>query len=105
MFNVTILQASARKVELVLWWPKLKVTCPSYIFFFDSINLQSVLHKGLATVKYIYGAANAGPALDAVIGSSISGRLESKIGLGRLTTIAMPMRGKHINYGFKTCKE
>jgi hypothetical protein len=98
-FNVTTHRASVRKAELVLLWQKLKVTCLCWNYLFDSINLQSILHKGLATVKYIYGAANAGPALDAVIGSSISGRLESKIGIGRLTTIAMPMRGKQYNYG------
>jgi hypothetical protein len=51
---------------------------------------------GLVTVKYIYGPANTSAADDAVIGSSISGRLESKIGLGRLTTIAMPMKGTPI---------
>ncbi len=35
-----------------------------------------------------------------MIGSSISGRLETKIGLGRLTTIAMPMRGRLLNYRY-----
>jgi hypothetical protein len=40
------------------------------------------------TVKYIYGPATVSAEQDAVIGSSISGRLESHIGLGRLTTIA-----------------
>ncbi len=44
------------------------------------------------TVKYIYGPANAGTANDSVIESSISGRLEAGIGLGRLTTIPMPMK-------------
>jgi hypothetical protein len=51
---------------------------------------------GLVTVKYIYGPANTSAVDDAVIGSSISGRLESKIGLDRLTTIAMPMKGTPI---------
>jgi hypothetical protein len=46
-----------------------------------------------ATVKYIYGPANARESQDSVIGSSISGRLETGIGLERLTTIAMPMKG------------
>jgi hypothetical protein len=33
------------------------------------------------TVKYIYGPASVGAAQDSVIGSSISGRLETGIGL------------------------
>jgi hypothetical protein len=44
-------------------------------------------------VKYIYDPANARESQDSVIGSSISGRLETGIGLERLTTIAMPMKG------------
>ena len=49
---------------------------------------------GLSTVKYIYGPATAASSSDAVIGSSISGRIEAGICIGRLTTITMPMKGK-----------
>jgi hypothetical protein len=45
------------------------------------------------TVKYVYGPATASTSSDAVIGSSLWGRLESGIGLFRLTTISMPMKG------------
>jgi hypothetical protein len=31
---------------------------------------------------------------DSVIGSSINGRVEAAIGIGRLTTIIMPMKGQ-----------
>jgi hypothetical protein len=48
---------------------------------------------GGVTVKYVYGPATASTSSDAVIGSSLSGRLESGIGLFRLTTISMPMKG------------
>jgi hypothetical protein len=49
-------------------------------------------------VKYIYGPANVDASRDAVIGSSISGRLETGIEVFRLTTIAMPMKGEEIHY-------
>ncbi len=54
----------------------------------------------LMTVKYIYGPANSNAANEGIIGSSISGRLETGIGLYRLTTIPMPMRGM---YKFIVC--
>ncbi len=46
------------------------------------------------TVKYIYGPASVSSSKDDVIGSSISGRLETDVGLSRMSTIAMPMKGK-----------
>ncbi len=46
------------------------------------------------TVKYIYGPATVNSASDDVIGSSISGRIETNVGIGRMTTIAMPMKGE-----------
>ncbi len=52
------------------------------------------LFAGLMTVKYIYGPATVNAANDDVIGSSISGRIETNIILGRMTTIAMPMKGE-----------
>jgi hypothetical protein len=45
------------------------------------------------TVKYIYGPATVDASRDGEIGSSISGRIETSIGIERLTTIAMPMKG------------
>jgi hypothetical protein len=48
------------------------------------------------TVKYIYGPASVSSSKDDVIGSSISGRLETDVGLSRMTTIAMPMKGNHL---------
>ncbi len=51
------------------------------------------------TVKYIYGPATTTAAQDGDIGSSISGRLETGIGLHRLTTIPMPMRGTDFLFG------
>ncbi len=46
-------------------------------------------------MKYIYGPATVDASNDAVIGgSSIAGRLETGIGLRRLTTIVMPMKGE-----------
>jgi hypothetical protein len=50
---------------------------------------------GLVTVKYIYGPSSIGVDHDAIIGSSISGRIENNIGIRRLTTIAMPMKGNN----------
>ncbi len=48
-------------------------------------------------MKYIYGPANMSSSLnDGVIGSSISGRLETGVSLGRLTTINMPMKGTNV---------
>ena len=44
-------------------------------------------------MKYIYGPATVSIASDGVIGSSIHGRLESGVTIGRLTTIVMPMKG------------
>jgi hypothetical protein len=58
---------------------------------------------GLATVKYIYGPATVNPDYDSVIGSSLQGRIESGIGLARLTTIIMPMKGKLLV--FNVCEE
>jgi hypothetical protein len=51
------------------------------------------MNTGLSTVKYIYGPATVNTELNSVIGSSLHGRIESGIGISRLTTIAMPMRG------------
>jgi hypothetical protein len=48
---------------------------------------------GLMTVKYIYGPATVSSASDHLIGSSISGRIENNVGMGRMTTTAMPMKG------------
>ncbi len=67
-----------------------------YMYYTIAIPANWSDVTGLVTVKYIYGPANTSAADDAVIESSISGRLESKIGLGRLTTIAMPMKGTPI---------
>ena len=50
----------------------------------------------LVTVKYIYGPATVNASRDSVIGSSFHGRIETAIGIGRLTTIAMPMKGSCI---------
>jgi hypothetical protein len=47
------------------------------------------------TVKYIYGPATVSSAHDDHIGSSISGRIETGVGLRRMTTIPMPMKGWH----------
>ncbi len=65
----------------------LLLPAPTYDYLFQHII------SGLVTVKYIYDPAAVGVDHDAIIGSSISGRIEGKIGLGRLTTIAMPMKG------------
>ncbi len=52
---------------------------------------------GLATVKYIYGPSTVNVDNDNVIGSSITaGRVEAGIGIDRLTTIIMPMKGSLI---------
>jgi hypothetical protein len=61
-----------------------------------SCNIKQTLTLclGLVTVKYIYGPATVSSSKDAVIGSSISGRLEAGITLSRLTTINMPMKGR-----------
>jgi hypothetical protein len=61
-------------------------------------NSYFIAFVGLVTVKFIYGPSTAGADQDSVIGSSISGRLESNIGLGRLTTIAMPLKGINASY-------
>ncbi len=45
------------------------------------------------TVKYVYGPATVDASRDGVIGSSIAGRIETSIGIDRLTTIAMSMKG------------
>jgi hypothetical protein len=42
---------------------------------------------GLATIKYIYGPAIVNTDHDSVIGSSLQGRIESRIGLPRLTML------------------
>jgi hypothetical protein len=52
-------------------------------FFFIIVHVA-----GLVTMKYIYGPASVGATHDGVI------RLENNIGLGRLTMICMPMKGK-----------
>ena len=57
------------------------------------IKYKLRLYAGLMTVKYIYGPATVNSASDDVIGSSISGRIETNVGLGRMTTIAMPSKG------------
>jgi hypothetical protein len=57
------------------------------------INIYLSMNTGLSTVKYIYGPATVNTELNSVIGSSLHGRIESGIGISRLTTIAMPMRG------------
>jgi hypothetical protein len=55
---------------------------------------SNLLHSaGLMTVKYIYGPATVSSSSGNLIGSSISGRIENNVGLGRMTTIAMPMKG------------
>jgi hypothetical protein len=73
----------------------MKVPIIYIIHYEDKKKHQLIYFAGLVTVKYIYGPSNAGAAQDAVIGSSISGRLESNIGVSRLTTIAMPLRGNY----------
>ena len=55
---------------------------------------------GLMTVKYIYGPATVASARDDLIGSSISGRIETNVGLSRMTTIAMPMKGDQCHCKF-----
>ncbi len=47
-------------------------------------------------MKYIYGQATVSAANEAFIGSSIQGRIETGITIGRLTTIVMPMKGASI---------
>ncbi len=44
-------------------------------------------------MKYIYGPATVDASRDGVIGSSIAGRIETAIGIDRLRTIAMLMKG------------
>ena len=74
--------------------------CDSYVFRSIAKQLQlkyqvnSIPITDGVTVKYIYGPATVNATHDNVIGSSINGRLEAGIGLSRLTTIAMPMKGK-----------
>ncbi len=46
----------------------------------------------------MYGPANVDASRDAVVGSSIAGRLETGIGMFRLTTIVMPMKGERSLY-------
>jgi hypothetical protein len=53
--------------------------------------------EGFMTVKYIYGPASVTAAQDDIIGSSISGRLETNVSLDRMTTISMPMKGQQCN--------
>ncbi len=60
---------------------------------FLNLTIYYLLRLDLVTVKYIYGPSTTTAAQDGDIGSSISGRLETGIGLHRLTTIPMPMRG------------
>jgi hypothetical protein len=57
--------------------------------------MKVLVNTGLVTVKYIYGPATVASSNDAIIGSSISGRLEAGITLDRLTTINMPMKGEY----------
>lgn len=67
----------------------------------DTLNKHVTLCLSIidcVTVKYIYGPASVGAAQDSVIGSSISGRLETGIGLKRLTTICMPMKGNMFHF-------
>jgi hypothetical protein len=52
------------------------------------------LESGLYTIKYIYGPATVSEDNDSVIGSSIQGRVEAAVGIDRLTTIIMPMKGE-----------
>ncbi len=52
------------------------------------------LKSGLYTIKYIYGPATVSEDNHSVIGSSIQGRVEAAIGIDRLTTIIMPMKGE-----------
>jgi hypothetical protein len=62
--------------------------------FINSFNKFCFTYiKGLATVKYIYGPSTVNVENYNVIGSSISGRVEAGIGIDRLTTIIMPMKG------------
>jgi hypothetical protein len=64
---------------------------------------SSLSHStGLMTVKYIYGPASVASARDDLIGSSISGRIETNVGMGRMTTIAMPMKGKQCLFKLPT---
>jgi hypothetical protein len=58
--------------------------------------LYLIRKTGLATVKYIYGPSTVNVDNDNVIGSSITGRVEAGIGIDRLTTIIMPMKGSLI---------
>ncbi len=51
---------------------------------------------GLVTVKYIYGPATVASSSDAIIGTSISGRLEAGVTVDRLTAINMPMKGYNV---------
>jgi hypothetical protein len=56
-------------------------------------TLTSLYYADGVTVKYVYGPASVSSNSDNVIGSSLSGRLESGIGIYILTTISMPMKG------------
>ncbi len=69
-----------------------------HYFFVATICLTASISNqaGLMTVKYIYGPASVSSSKDDVIGSSISGRLETDVGLSRMTTIAMPMKGTYL---------
>ncbi len=44
-------------------------------------------------MKYIYGPATVNTDHDAIIGSSLQGRIEAGMVVNRLTTIIMPMKG------------
>ncbi len=72
--------------------PKMKVVHEKEILDLEE-DLTFSYTLGLSTVKYIYGPATAASSTDAVIGSSISGRIEAGITIARLITITMPMKG------------
>ncbi len=67
---------------------------PHIIVHIFILLMQVLVNIGLVTVKYIYGPATVASSSDAIIGSSISGRLKAGITLDRLTTINMPMKGE-----------
>jgi hypothetical protein len=67
------------------------------LYFILATNcLTPLFQAGRMTVKYIYGPASVSSSKDGVIGSSLSGRLETDVGLSRMTTIAMPMKGNYL---------
>jgi hypothetical protein len=59
----------------------------------QSLICKIMFVDGFVTVKYIYGPASVASSHDDVIGSSLSGRIEANVGLCRMTTIAMPIKG------------